>query len=49
MNAKKQAFQDMRNANLKTSVFFYEKVILELTRTDDSTKADFRKFNGKYY
>ena len=46
--ARQQALIDMTECGVKVSVFYYEKAILNLTITTESTKVDFRKFNGGY-
>lgn len=46
--ARQQALADMAKCGIKVSVFTYEKAILNLTITMESTRVDFRKFNGGY-
>lgn len=40
--AKKQAMADMIASGLSIAVFRFEKVLIELTRTNDSVRIDFR-------
>ena len=44
--AKQQALLDMSASGISVSVFIYEKDILEITRTEESQRIDFRAFNG---
>lgn len=46
--AKQQAFADMSASGIMVSVLYYEKAILSLTITIESTRVDFRKYNGGY-
>ena len=49
MTARQQAMLDMTEAGISISVFSYEKVIIELTKTEESVRIDFRAFNGGYH
>lgn len=44
--AKKQAIIDMRQAGIDTTILYYEHVIIELTKTNDSIRIDLRCLNG---
>lgn len=46
--ARKQAMTDMRNSGLDTTVFTYEKTLLEITKTEQSQKLDLRHLNSDY-
>jgi hypothetical protein len=37
---------DMSAAGISISVFAYERAILEITKTEESVRIDFRAFNG---
>lgn len=43
--AKRQAIKDMSESGISTSVLYYEKAIVEMTRQENSEKPDFHKFN----
>jgi hypothetical protein len=45
-SAKQQAMLDMSAAGISISVFAYERAILEITKTEESVRIDFRAFNG---
>ena len=45
MGAKRQAIKDMSESGISTSVLYYEKAIIEMTRQENAEKPDFRKFN----
>lgn len=44
--AKRQAIIDMRESGINTTVLYYEHVIIELTKTNDSIRIDLRCLNG---
>lgn len=44
--AKRQAIIDMRESGINTAVLYYEHVIIELTKTQDSIRIDLRCLNG---
>lgn len=46
MTAKQQAMLDMSASGVSISVFAYERAIIEITRTEESMRIDFRAFNG---
>lgn len=47
--ARQQAMLDMSASGISVSVFAYERAILEITKTEDSVRIDFRAFNGGYH
>lgn len=46
MTAKQQALIDMSSEGISVTFIAFEKAIIEFTKTEDSIKIDFRKFNG---
>lgn len=46
MTAKQQAMLDMSSEGISISVFAYERAIIEITKTEDTVRIDFRAFNG---
>lgn len=44
--AKQQAIIDMRESGINTTILYYEHVIIELTKTNDSIRIDLRCLNG---
>ena len=46
MTAKQQAMLDMSASGISISVFAYERAIIEITKTEDTVRIDFRAFNG---
>ena len=46
MTAKQQALLDMSASGISISVLTYERAIIEITKTEDSVRIDFRAFNG---
>lgn len=49
MTAKQQALIDMSSGGISVTFIAFEKAILEFTATEDSTRVDFRKFNGGHH
>ena len=46
MTVKQQAMRDMTEAGVSPEYLVREAAILALTRTEQSERVDFRKFNG---
>ena len=46
MTAKQHAMLDMSSEGISISVFAYERAIIEITKTEDTVRIDFRAFNG---
>ena len=49
MTAKQQALIDMSSEGISVTFIAFEKAIIGFTKTEDSIKIDFRKFNGGYH